>query len=284
MVKVPRRAKQISQPALMPPARGVARLLALALAAAVPAVQPAPAFAQGGEAQYLITLAGLTIGRATLSGTIGEEAYSLNVSARLTGLVGAVTSGQGGASARGTIGNQPLSNGFSLSASNGNTTRTVQISASSGSVKGVQIEPPFEPNPDRVPVKPNHLVNIVDPVSALLMPVLGANAKDKANCNRKLPVFDGTQRFDVVLSFVGMQDVEHESGYKGPVLICSARYVPQAGHRPERRVTKFMMDNKDMSVWLVPAQKGEVLLPLRISVKTMIGTSVVEATSFTFAK
>jgi hypothetical protein len=236
--------------------------------------------AQGVEAQYLISLAGLNLGRATLSGTLGEEAYSLNVSARLTGLVGAVTSGQGGASARGTIGKQPLSNGFALSASNGSTTRTVQISASAGSVKGVVIEPPFEPNPERVPVKPQHLVNIVDPVSALLMPVLGANAKDKANCNRKIPVFDGTQRFDVVLSFVETQQIEHESGYKGAILICSARYVPQAGHRPERRVTKFMMENKDMSVWLVPAQKGEVLLPLRISVKTMIGTSVIEATSF----
>lgn len=75
------------------------------------------------EAQYKISLAGFKIGQAHLSGSITENNYSLTVSARLTGLVGAITSGYGGASARGNLGNQPLSNGFSLTASNGSLTR-----------------------------------------------------------------------------------------------------------------------------------------------------------------
>jgi hypothetical protein len=38
-----------------------------------------------------------------------------------------------------------------------------------------------------------------------------------------------------------------------------------------------MQENKDMSVWLVPLQAQRVLVPVRISVRTMVGTSVVEA-------
>jgi hypothetical protein len=35
-----------------------------------------------------------------------------------------------------------------------------------------------------------------------------------------------------------------------------------------------------MSVWLAPVEGARVLVPIRISLKTMIGTSVVEATRF----
>jgi hypothetical protein len=61
------------------------------------------------------------------------------------------------------------------------------------------------------------------------------------------------------------------------VLVCNARYVPIAGHRTERPSTKFMQENRDMDVWLAPVPEARVLVPLRISVRTMIGTSVIEA-------
>ena len=66
-------------------------------------------------------------------------------------------------------------------------------------------------------------------------------------------------------------------GYKGPVLVCKARYVPISGHRALRPATKFMEENKDMSVWLVPLEGQRLLVPVRIAVRTMIGLSVVEA-------
>ena len=44
-------------------------------------------------------------------------------------------------------------------------------------------------------------------------------------------------------------------GYKGPVLVCNARYVPIAGHRSLRPSTKFMQENKDMQVWLAPVER-----------------------------
>lgn len=234
------------------------------------------------QARYGISLAGLSLGKAVLQGSLNGADYDLNVSATLTGLVGAVSKGRGAATARGGLGNgSVLTNGFSLSATNGTDSRTIQMAATSGSVRSVVIEPPFEDKApeQRVPLSEKDKLNVMDPISALIMPAKAADPLDAANCNRTLPVFDGTQRFNIVLSYAGKQAVKTGS-YAGTALVCSARYVPVAGHRPERRVTKFMAENKAMDAWLVPVNGGKQLIPYRISVKTMIGTAVVEAESF----
>jgi hypothetical protein len=64
------------------------------------------------------------------------------------------------------------------------------------------------------------------------------------------------------------------------VAVCAARYVPISGHRRDREATKFMAANRDLEVWLAPVERDHVLLPFRISVRTMIGTTVVEASEF----
>jgi len=267
------------------PARSVARTTLAAVFGLAFGGLSFCSIAQAGtvDVNYSITLAGLTIGKATLSGVVEPGSYTLNASASLTGLIGAISKGSGAATARGVLVDQGvLSNGFSLRASNGTTTRTIQIGVASGTVRGVTIEPPFETNQsDRVPLRDPHKAGVVDPVSALVMPSRTADPLDKANCERKLPVFDGTQRFDIVLTYAGIRQVKGESGYSGPVLVCAARYVPVAGHRPDRKVTKFMIENRAMDAWLAPVNGGKTLIPYRISVKTMIGTSVIEASRFT---
>ncbi len=237
-----------------------------------------------GEVQvrYGISLAGLSLGKAVLHGSLNGADYDVNLSAALTGLVGAVSKGRGAATARGALSNGAvLTNGFSLSATNGSDSRTIQMAAVSGSVRFIVIDPPFEDKfvETRVPLREKDKLNVVDPVSALVMPVKVADPLDAANCDRTLPVFDGTQRFDIVLSYAGRQAVRTRD-YAGSALVCSARYVPVAGHRPERRVTKFMAENRAMDAWLVPVNGGRQLVPYRISVKTMIGTAVVEAEVF----
>jgi len=41
-----------------------------------------------------------------------------------------------------------------------------------------------------------------------------------------------------------------------------------------------MIANRDMDVWLAPVNGGKLLVPYRISVKTMIGTTIIEAVAF----
>jgi hypothetical protein len=234
------------------------------------------------NAQYAISLAGLPIGTADLTANLEGDGYKMDIQARLTGLAGAITGGSGGAAAAGTVsGARPLPASYSVISRTSRDQRSVRLNLRAGNVVAVDIAPPVEEKEDRVPVKDVHKRGVVDPVSALLMPVSGrGDPVDPAICNRTLPVFDGAARFDVALSYGETRNVE-KPGYSGPVVVCNARYLPVAGHRPDRPGTKFMEENRDLSVWLAPVEGTRVLLPIRISVRTTLGTSVIEATRWT---
>ncbi len=173
---------------------------------------------------------------------------------------------------------RPLSNGYALSANNSQISRTIQIAMAQGNIGQVAIEPPFEPKDDRVPVLEHHRRNVADPVSALLMPVAGnGDMLSPQNCNRTIPVFDGVQRFDIIMSSAGARPVnEPQRGYVGHALVCNVRYAPIAGHRPIP-ATEFMTKNREMSVWLVPVEGSRTLIPWRIQVRTQLGTLLIDA-------
>jgi hypothetical protein len=157
------------------------------------------------------------------------------------------------------------------------------MSLSANAVTGVDITPPFDDKPDRVPLTDHDKQGVVDPVGAVVVPVPAKGPLvGPASCDRKIAVFDGYTRFDVDLTYVGQRDVSAK-GYKGPVAVCAVRYVPIAGHRRDRPATKFMADNKDLEVWLAPIASAHVLLPFRVSARTMMGMTVIEASEFRLA-
>lgn len=240
----------------------------------------APVAAGSIEAQYGISLAGLTLGTATLSGDISQTKYALTARASLTGLAGMVSGGRGAATVTGTLQTQkvvPIA--YALSAASGDVTRTIQLGMRTGGVHTVLVNPPVDSKPDRVPIKPEHQRDVLDPLSALLMPTPIAAGFSGAACNRTIPVFDGAQRFNVQLSYAGMKDVATE-GYAGQVVVCKARYHPVSGHRSERPATKYMQNNRDMEAWLAPSGVAGVFIPFRVSVKTTVGTTVIQAQRF----
>jgi hypothetical protein len=240
----------------------------------------AAAQAENLKVGYGITLAGLPLGTADLSSTFDGGKYRVEVGAKLTGLAGLLTSGKGAANAAGTVaGPQPQPASFAVTSRSSREQRTIRMGLTGGAVAALEVVPPVDDKPDRVPVTEAHKRGVVDPVSALVMPFLGKDLNDPANCNRTIPVFDGAARFDVVLTYADRKIVE-KPGYKGPVLVCNARYVPIAGHRSQRPATKFMAENTEMSVWLAPIEPAKVLVPLRIAVRTMIGMSVIEASQW----
>jgi len=230
------------------------------------------------DARYDVSLLGIPLGTASLSGGIDGSSYKLDMAAKLTGLVGGVTGGRGSGAASGVfVGGRLAPKNFAVSSASNSESRTVRMALAEGEVAAVDIEPPIDAKPDRVPLNGSHKRNVVDPLSAFLMPVNG-KGKDAA-CNRTLPIFDGAARYDIKLSSAGTREVELD-GYKGPVSICQARYVPIAGHRALRPSTKFMAENRDITAWLAPVAGTDMMVPVRISVKTMIGTAVIEASSF----
>jgi hypothetical protein len=262
--------------------------LALAAGLALPSGEATPAQAARGRApkagetavtvDYGITLAGVPIGTAQVTGSVQGQRYTMDVSARLTGLVGAITGGYGSGRASGTVTARPVPAAFALASHSASASITVRMAMARGNVVASDIAPPLVPDPERVTVSETHKRGVIDPVSALMMPAQGhGDLTDPQNCNRIIPVFDGASRFNVVLSYGETRSVQ-KPGYAGPVLVCKARYQPIAGHRPDRPGVKFMEENTEMSVWLAPVAGARVLLPLRIAVRTQIGLNIIEAT------
>lgn len=259
--------------------RALARApLATAAASAWLSLSAAATLAAPLNVDYGLWLSGLRIGSGELSGSFEGSQYRLELRGRLSGL-GALVGGDGSATAAGSVTSaRPTPAAFTARVRTSAGERSLRMGVAGGNVVAVQVEPPLEDRRDRVPLSEVHKRAVIDPLSAMIAPVPARGGlTDPANCNRSVPVFDGGTRFDVVLSYGGTRHVE-KAGYSGPVLVCNVRYVPIAGHRLHRPATKFMQENRDMSVWLAPVEGARVLLPFRISIRTMIGTSVVEAT------
>lgn len=253
-------------------------LVTAAFAGAGSLAQAQPVTSRTLKVSYDISLAGLPFGKADLSSSFSGSRYEMEGRAKLTGLALILTGGKGEASASGSLtGDTPRSSKFAVISKTSDNQRSVRMGLKSGRVADVAIDPPLEPKPDRVPVKPADKKGVVDPMSALLMPAVASKSlTDPANCDRTIPVFDGASRMNVVLSYAETKNAE-VPGYSGPVLVCNARYVPISGHRSERPATKFMQDNKDMSVWLAPVEGPRLLFPLKVSVRTMIGVGEMQA-------
>ncbi len=253
-----------------------AALIACAFAAS-PLASPA-ASAASLEAVYGISIGGFPIGTADVASTFDGSDYTIDLQARLTGLAGVLLSGRGAANASGAVsGTRVVPRAFAVQSRSARASRTVRMGLRSGAVAAVEITPPLEEHEDRVPVRAGHTRDVVDPVSAFLMPAaIKGDLTDPRNCERTIPVFDGASRFDIRLSYGGMREIS-KPGYAGPVLVCNARFHAIAGHRPGREAVRFMEENRDMAVWLAPVEANRTLLPMRIEVRTQVGMSVIEA-------
>ncbi len=240
--------------------------------------------AEGLTASYTVNLVGFSLGTATLSGKFGPDAYSVQANAKLTGLAQAMASAKGAAQSSGNIrGGKLLPSGYATTSSNSRETRTVRMGMAAGNVRAVDISPPIQERPGRIPVQASHQRDVLDPLSALVFPVAGSGPIDGPSaCNRKLPVFDGYTRFDITLRYSGTRAIQTR-GYSGPAIICKARYRPISGHRPGRKATQFMIDNNKMEVWLVPLTKARVLAPYKIAVNTMAGMLTIQARAIAIA-
>jgi hypothetical protein len=240
-----------------------------------------PAGAETLRAHYSIALMGLRIGDIYANGTLQPQNYRMDLNAHLTGLAAMVSSvkmalASSGAMKKGGV----APNTYATSAVNSQETRTLRMALSSGTVKGIEISPPPEFHGERVPVTEANKRNILDPTSALIMPVpMKEPLVGPAACDRTLPIYDGYARFDIALHYVGTRDVS-VAGYNGPVSVCSARYRPISGHLVNSRSTAFMAQNDGIEVWLAPVEKAHVVMPLKVTMPTMTGTLDIEAVEF----
>lgn len=122
-----------------------------------------------------------------------------------------------------------------------------------------KVTPADEPSAKTVPVTPEQLRNVLDPLSGVMALSL-ANAANP--CAQKLPIYDGKQRFDVVFAPLRRAGADH---------VCSVRLVPISGHKPGEGAAAVIKGNIELV--LRPVPKANVVIPYRVTVPTIIGTA-----------
>ena len=253
-----------------------------AIGAALAAV-PVTAFAQTKlEARYTAALAGIPLGTGTWVIDFATDQYTAVATGRTSGLVKLISDGSGSTGAKGAIqGANVVSFGYVSSTISDKKADEVHMGLQGGVVKDVVAVPPLELSPDRVPVTDAHRKGVVDPLSAMLMPVAGkGETLVPEACKRRLAIFDGRQRADIELVYKRMDQVHADKGYSGPVVVCMALYRPIAGHRPGRPAIKYLVEQRDMELWLAPIAGTRVLVPFRFSVPTPFGLGTLQANYF----
>jgi hypothetical protein len=241
------------------------------------------ASAQGKlDAHYVATLAGVPIGKGGWVIEIGEDQFTAAASGMTTGLLRVFATGDGNSVARGVVRGDNLTPTLFVSTiNNDKRVEELKIVMGAGNVKDLVVEPPTTYHPDRVPLTDAHRRGVVDPMSATLIRVPGSGDPVAPEaCRRTLAIFDGRMRFDLQLSFNRIEKVQAQKGYQGPVVVCGVRFVPVAGHVPERPAIRYLAAQHDMEMWLAPIAGTRIVVPYKFSLPTPLGRGVLEATQF----
>lgn len=267
------------------PFRSPAGRLGPALALAAALFWPEVGAAADGRlsATYSISVAGINVGRADAESRFEGGGYSIAIRGFTSGVSRLVSDAQALMASNGRIrGGTVQPAAFTLETVENGLSAQVSMTLRSRSVARVNAEPQLAPFPDRVPIGPSHKRNVVDPLSAFIVALSqGGEVGGDDACNRTIQVFDGWQRYDVRLSYARTRTVQGgEDTYTGPVIVCAARYVPVAGHRPEQDSVRYMANNRNMEVWLMPVEGQRIMIPYQMLIGTRIGELVISLTSF----
>jgi Protein of unknown function (DUF3108) len=234
------------------------------------------AHAQGFEAAYTIAAARIPVGSAALSGRVGPEDYAASMSGRTGGLLRVLTSGEGNMTVAGTVSGGKLAPlRYTSKTTADDDTLAVTMTFKDGNVDELEATEPA-PGDDRVALTAEHRRQVLDPLTALLVPGMGGDTV----CRRTLPIFDGRRRYDLKLAFKRIEQVKAEVGYAGPAVTCTVAFEPIAGHRRSSPLLTFLTDGRDVEMALAPIPGTAVLAPFRITATYMLGNVVMQATRF----
>jgi hypothetical protein len=225
------------------------------------------------HALYDINFNGFNVGTFEFQSQAERQSYTLLANARLSVLLGAFT-WDGETRSFGLIANQaPKPASFTFDFKSNLRSGSTKLGFSDGAVTNIMHMPPPIAKSDTIPVREQHLKGVVDPLSAIMVLSRSASANP---CDRRIPVFDGKERFDLLFSYKGEMKVTEQlpSGQPGMAHVCRVRYVPIAGHKADTE-TNFMAANNEIEVALRPVPSANMLVPYQVNIPTMAGSAAI---------
>lgn len=244
---------------------------------------PGPVHAQGRlDARYTVTLAGIPVGKGAWVVDISEDQFTAAASGATVGLLRVFASGRGTTASRGSMtGGTPVPASFAASINADKKNEEIRMTLAAGDVKDFVITPSLPPDPERVPITEAHLRGVSDPMTGSLVRVPGTgNVLGPQACQRAAQIFDGRMRYTLKFAYKRIEQIKVEKGYQGPAVVCAVNFMPLAGYVPTRTTLKYLVEQRDMEVWLAPVVGTRVLVPFRVSIPTPLGAGIMQATHF----
>jgi hypothetical protein len=249
--------------------------LGVAVAAGAVHAETAVKFA----AHYIITMTHVTVGEMSWSTNFSGTSYLASATGKASGVLSVLVKGEGTLTTRGAFEDGKLTPAVArFDVSDDDGVYDLEMTFDDGVFKRV-VDRGAPPPEDRVPVGPKLLHDVIDPLSAFLIPVEG-KALTPANCGKVLKIFDGRRRYDLALSFKRMDAVKLARGYSGPVLVCGVVLHPIAGYRPGSLLVRYLAGKDDLELWLAPIAGASIIAPVRALMPTLVGTMDISADEF----
>lgn len=224
---------------------------------------------------YSVSFIGLPV--ASVSFVTRFVGRDFNISGNLsTSIVGdIVEKTRGTAEVSGSLApDRLLARNFAVAYTSGRKSYSIEMTMKNGTVLSAVNRPDKKTRPSNwVPVTAAHKRSVLDPLSSLVIP-----AGDPV-CPRKLPIFDGASRYDLVLAPKGTRPYS-TTGFSGTATVCSVRLVPHAGFRKGNKQVDYVRNLKGIEIWFARSPAGDYYAPVYAKVPTKVGQVIIAATRF----
>jgi len=252
-------------------------IIVLAFASNLALSLPTYANTHKHQTKFSIKFGGIEIAEAHFNIKFDDTSYRVSGAGNTSGLVNWFAPGKGEFKSAGAmIENQlkPKLHTAKVQEKKKNP-ETLKLSFADNAVADIKFKTnkPRKPRiaPVHVPIQAKHMAAVLDPASALVIPMSGSEAGDgRKVCNQKFPIFDGETRYNIQLRYKSTKPVK-TGGYNGHAYVCQMRYIPVAGHKKNHRPVKEMAENKSIEIWLAPMNGVSVFSPIQIVVGSKYG-------------
>lgn len=225
-------------------------------------------------ARYKLYFNEFEVGSYKFQSRFAGKSYDATSQAEISALFGAFKwrgdiKGEGAAEAA-----RPRPAGYKLDFKTKSRRGSVTLGFDRGNIASVDLQPSKPPNPEAVPIKPEHTKGVFDPMSAILAITRSVG---KNPCDKRIPIFDGKARFDLVMSYKSEQQIsDRQSGQPERLIVCRVKYVPVAGHKPKDFEDPWV-DYNAIEIALRPIPSANIFVPYRVTIPTTLGAAVMMA-------
>lgn len=246
----------------------------VALAAIIPVLHAGAQETAIHQAEYRVSFIGLPVARATFTTVFQGDAFTVAGEMASAGVANIVGRTSGSTSVTGTRADDHLQpDSYVVAYSSGDDDHKMEVDFDGGAVVSARLTPEKKrTREDWIPVPEEHLREVLDPVSSLMIPAGGDI------CDRTLPIFDGETRFDVHLSRAGTTTFRTE-GYEGEAIVCEARAEPKSGYHAEHSSVEFVR-KASVEIWFARNVEADLYAPVYARVPTKLGPVTITATRF----